>query len=145
MHITWVVVASGIETRIYALGKEHGTLVQVHQIDHPAGRLKVTDLIEGRPGRFHARGHYTGEAFEIRDPKETELHFYANQIADYLNAGRNSNQYEHIILMAAPHLLGILNESLNPHVDKKVTKRIHKDYSHLTVAELYDKAREKEE
>lgn len=144
MPITWVVVVNSVEARIYALGQEHGTLVSVHHIEHPHGRFKITDLVEEHPGRFHARGHYTGEAFEIRDPKNAELHFFAHQIADYLNAGRNSNQYEHIILMAAPHLLGILNESLNSHVDKKVSKRIHKDYTALTVAELYAKAIEKE-
>ncbi len=144
MHITWVVVADSVEARFYALGKEHGTLVLVHHIEHPKGRLKITDLIETDIGRFHARGHYTGEAFEIRDPKNTELHFFANQVADYLNHGRNDHQYEHVILIAAPHLLGVLTESLNPHVHKMVSKRIHKDYTTLSVAELYKKAIEKE-
>ncbi|HLF66519.1 MAG TPA: host attachment protein [Gammaproteobacteria bacterium] len=133
MTTTWVVAADATAAKIYALGKVKGELVLVKNFEHPEGRMKAGQITTDMRYDSHNRS----ASFEHMNAKDIELQHFIKTVADTLEAGRNTNEFERLILVASPHLYGMLREEMNPHLLKMVHKDIQKDYMDLPVTELY--------
>ncbi len=93
-----------------------------HLLD-PAARLHDRDFKSDRPGRVfdHApspagrRGatahHATGGA---QSPRQHETELFASRIAREIERGFQAQEFERLIIMAGPPLLGVLRAALEP-------------------------------
>ncbi len=61
---------------------------------------------------------------------------FANDLADRLRSGRNANQYEELVLIAAPRFLGLLRDALDSATTTKVRGTLDKDYAGLNDRDL---------
>ena len=136
MTTTWILVANASIARLFAhSGHEHG-LALVKELSHPQSRMKNADLVTDRAGHMQGSGDGHGSRQPRTEAKEQEALHFAGELALELGHGRNAGKFEHIVLVATPGFLGMLNDKLDPQLAKLVTRRYEKDYTQITDKEL---------
>lgn len=109
-----VVVADSARARVFERAKKFSPLVEFTDLAHPESRLKRQDLASDRPGTVHeSRTPGESQASEPTDPKEHEAQVFAREIAEFLKQARTENGLAGITLVAAPHFLGLIRQSLD--------------------------------
>lgn len=134
--MTWILIANSSEAKLYATQNINNEWQMVNEWQHPQSREKDSDLVSDKPGRFHSRAFNRGAYEDTSDPKQVEADNFANQLATMLNEGRNTNQYQKLIIAATPHFHGLLNKHCNSHVATMIILQLEKDYTKLTLPEI---------
>lgn len=133
----WITIADTNSCRIYNYDKNHSKLLLLKEIQHPELRLKIGDTFTtDRPGHYQANESARGAYSPHMDAREVGINNFSREIAEELDKGRNNNSYKQLILIAAPHMHGLLNSHLNKHVKNLVISHIQKDLQHYTDDEL---------
>jgi len=138
---TWLVIANSTDAYIYnitqtAPNKSHHHPIK--ELSHQESRLRTSDLVSDSAGRQQSQSAPQSAYEANTNPHEKEIQHFAKEIAHYLDAERNQNHYKHLIICAAPHFHGLLNESMTKQTALLVKKHIEKDYIPLPKAELFE-------
>ena len=137
-HATWVLISNSNACRIYHYIKKSNQLTLLKEIEHPENRLRDIELTSDKPGHYKGSGASHGAYSQQTDPKEIKIDDFARDLAKELDHGRNKNAYERLIVIAPPHMNGLLFQHVNQHVKELVSHRIEKDVFHLSERELLD-------
>ncbi len=134
---TWIVVADGARAQIF-LNNGSGTglepaLPQALVADNrPSG-----DITSDRPGRsFDSAGKGRHSMQPSSDPHKYEQTSFAHDIARLLNEKRLQKEYDKIVIVAAPRMLGALRLALDAPTRRLVIDEIDKDLTKLSVGDL---------
>lgn len=131
----WATVIDSTCCRIFELNNiKHISLVK--ELNHPENRRRDAEITSDKPGRYQAGNAGHGAYSQETDPKEILLDNFSREIANELDSGRVQHAYQRLIIIAPPHMSGLLSKHLNKHVDQLVSHRITKDVMHLTEHEL---------
>lgn len=134
--MTWIVAANTNDCRIYHLNEKEKTLTLIKEINHPENKKKASEyLTSDKPGHYHA-GAAHGAYEPHTDPKEVQINDFARLIAHALNKGRNDNAFSKLMIIALPHMSGLLAKHLDKHVSELITKTIHKEVLQMSEKEL---------
>ena len=137
---TWVLVADAARAQLYA-SRLPDELILVREFAHPQSRLKGQDITTDRSG--HLQGKGVGHAAnEPGDAKRHEAGNFASELVQALEHGRTTNAYTRLVIVAAPHFHGVLNQHLSTQVRDKVSANIEKNYTQLAGNELRAKLSE---
>ena len=110
----WVVVADQSKARIFTTEEPRGPLLELAALDNPYGREQEQTLMSDRPGRsFDSHGQGRHAMGTPVDPSEQETVRFARRIADHLQSACNAGRCRSLLLVAGPHLLGVLRKQLN--------------------------------
>lgn len=135
----WVINLNSNICRIYHYEKLSSRVTLIKEISHPELKMKTGDIFTSdKPGHYQSSNGAHGTYSPRTDPKEVEVDNFAREIARELNQGRNDHRYDHLIIISAPHMSGLLQQHLDKHVNELVTSHIHKDLLHLKEHELVD-------
>ncbi|BBD77380.1 host attachment protein [Hydrogenophilus thermoluteolus] len=129
MKKTWVVVANASTAKIYQALNAKGELALITTLSHPESRLRNQDLVTDKQKEHHNGGAATPHDGERISPKAVEAQRFAHEIAAYLKEGRVQQQFERLIVAAAPQFKGVLIAALDAATAKLVEKSIDKDYT----------------
>jgi len=138
MRKVWVIVANSGKTLIYK-AEDVRTLHLQKVFEHPESHLARGGLVSDRKGStfFHKKGstsfHGRG-ADSMEEPtsiKTKEINHFAHEIGHFLEVSLQNGEYECLYIVAKAPFLGILRQSLSPHVAKVVESEIHKDLTLL--------------
>lgn len=125
---TWVLVAHRAGARIFDYQKEKPGLRLIQDIPHEEGRLQNHDLTSDRQGRAadtRGGGHHN---YQRRvDAVEHVAQQFAKRLASDLDQARTANRFEDVVLVADPHMLGLLRDSLTSATMAKVSASVDKD------------------
>ncbi len=132
MQKTWVVVADRSRARIFSIATPRAPLTEIEDLVHPEARAHDRDLTSDRPGRT-SDNHVLGNAHAARDQQAQE---FAREIASRLEAGRNTTQFERLILVAGPDVLGLLRKAMNGHLAKLVVREVEKNLTQQRADEI---------
>ncbi len=135
---TWVVTTDTNTCRIYHYKKKPRELTLLKEIQHPENKLRDIDLTSGKPGHYKSSGSAHGAYSQPSDPKEIKITDFSREIAKELDHGRNMHAYEKLIVIAPPHMNGLLFQHINKHVKNLITHCIEKDLLHLDDHKLLD-------
>lgn len=114
-------------------------LQPTEQLSDSAAHLHNRDLVSDRPGRkfdrapLHSarRGATARHATGARNnPREHEAQQFAHRIADSLQRVVQAGLVDELVLVCAPHFLGLLRAALPPAVSALIIDEIHKDLAH---------------
>ncbi|MHB8236072.1 MAG: host attachment protein [Acidithiobacillus ferrivorans] len=136
--VTWVLVSNAAEARLF---KNEGCDTGLHLLQdwsHPDSRKHQDDLVTDAGGRVQqsfAAGARPGIEWQT-SPKETEMLHFASELATYLGEARKQNAFQHLVLVASPHILGLLREKLDAPTTAMVSGTLNKDYTSAGVDEL---------
>lgn len=128
MQQTWVVVAESSRARIFALHGLQSPMRELHDLVNPAARAAESDLVSDRPGRStDSMGGQRHAKQPQVSPKEQVVVAFAREIAALIEQGRGRNEFEQLILVAAPEFLGLLRRSLDEVTRRCIKREIHKN------------------
>ena len=123
MRKTWVVVADRSRARIFSVDSPSGPLTEIEDLVHPESRAHDRDLTSDRPGRS-SDNHVLGTAHGKGDH---QAHEFAREIADRLENGRVGAQFERLVVVAAPDVIGLLRKTMNGPLQKTVCREVLKN------------------
>jgi len=119
MSRLWIVVTNQSKARIFTVADPHGDLLDIGELENPAGHAREQDLVSDRPGRsFDSMGqgrHAMGKSVE---PVGQEAIRFAGKIGEFLEAACNEGRCNRLLLVAGPEFLGVLRKHL--HVPRDV-------------------------
>lgn len=137
-YVTWVLTSNTNTCRIYTYSKKANELAVVKEIQHPENKLRDMELTSDKPGHYKTSGTARG-AFEQRsDPKEIHIADFAREIVEELDRGRNAHAFGRLIVVAEPHMNGLIGQHMNKNLSDLVTQNIKKDVLQLSGPELSD-------
>lgn len=141
MATTWILVANGSEASIFSATASE--ITKKEAFTHPESRQKGEALASDRSGHFQGNPTGTGPgAFtEPKDPKEFEIERFSQELAEYLDKGRTTNQYDALVVIAPAHFYGLLNKHMNSHVQQRLHSHVDKDYTKLPEQELLEQVK----
>ena len=127
-NTTWILVARRDGAQVFR-GVGRGLPLQlVHQVEHPAGRLRASDVNADRAGSSHDRmGHFSHAMSSEQGPTERIDREFASQLATLVDRGRQQAEYGQLALVAPPRLLGYLREAMPEPTRRLVTAELAKD------------------
>lgn len=126
--VTWVVVANASKAQIFSRQKRYSPLEAVQQLSEPDARAREQDLTSDSPGRAFDSGGRGRHAMEPdHSAKAHLLTTFAQQIADALTAAHQTHDFDRLVIVAAPTMLGELRHQLGDPVRRKVYSEFDKD------------------
>lgn len=133
-HGTHIMVVDGATMLLFRnRGKDFAP--DLERIDRRETRVdRTANLGSDRPGRSFQSSGNGRSAHESSDYHQQEEDRFANAAADQLNDLLTDSISG--ILIAAPHVLGIMRKRLNPHARARITAEIDKDYAGRSVADI---------
>ena len=144
MERIWILVADSAHARLYLRGRRWEQLEQLEEHEHPEGRAHEGDLVSDQGAAVIQRGGQGQRRSSQPEVSATEheAQVFARELAERLRRGRVGQEMDALVLVAAPHFLGLLRTTLDDQTRKCVIHEIDKDLTgHDTdkVAELLDK------
>lgn len=128
MNMIWILVANQAEAKIYSANRIPGNLVLKGTLTHAEGAAHARDLTSDAPGRAYNR---RGPARHSVDPetgvKEEERRKFVKEIVGRLQTAHFRGEFERLVLLAAPAVLGVIRKTLSGDLIKTVIKEIPKD------------------
>ena len=131
-----IVVADACEANFYDLQHRHDVPRLAGHLSDPLARMHERDLTSDRPGRSfdHAplgggrRGATPRHAMgsEPRAHKH-EVAGFVHRIAEQLERARQAGEFDRLVIMAAPTVLGLLRKALPASLHKSVAAEVDKD------------------
>lgn len=135
---TWFLVADRSRVRVLR-GRPDGRLDTVHDFDAPAVREHARELMTGRRGRRADSAGRSGprSAMERQTSvQDTEVQSFVQDLVDWLHTAATRDAFEHLLVIAAPQMLGELRQHLTPPVSQRLEGTLSKDYTSLAPREL---------
>ncbi|MFO7757841.1 MAG: host attachment family protein [Roseovarius sp.] len=128
-HGTWVLIANGekalfLRNSIDAISPALD-VVRKNEQENPSNY----DQAANRPGRKHDKAAGQRSAMEDTDWHQLAKERFAHDLADLLYKYAHRGDFDRIVLVAAPHVLGDLRDHLHKEVQDKVVAEVDKDLS----------------
>ncbi|WP_459554921.1 host attachment protein [Lacunimicrobium album] len=120
--VTWILVADRAHALFFRTSKNDlSDLELVKTLDNPDGRKKAQEINTDKPGRFMGDDGSRVSG----DPTTDVRHQGANDMADLaleaLEAGRNHQEFEKLVIVAPSLLLGTLRKKCSGPLAKLIT------------------------
>ncbi len=136
MKLTWILVADNTRARFFTAATPASALTEVDSLVHTEGRLHDRDLTTDLPGRIKSSDG-VGHAFEQpTDPKEHETENFAKLIVETLVDAHHTHQFEQLVMVAGPSLLGVLRNQLPEQLKKRVCFELDKSIATENAVEI---------
>lgn len=134
MAMTWVVVASASIAKIFSVNKikflnDTDKLKLVNELSHPASRMRDSEIVSDKSGRYRPKNMGADSFAEATDPKKNEMDIFSRELIHYLESSRTSKLFHDLILVVAPSFYGLLNTHMHQQLKGLVSLVIEKDYT----------------
>ena len=130
-----IVVADSAEARIYAADGAVTSLKILATLRNPAARKLEHDLVSSRRGsKFNPSGGMQQSLSAPDSWHRASTEQFAKTVA--LVAGRQLAEGERLVLVAAPRLLGLVQDALPAAARRRLTRTVPRDVVHEGAAEL---------
>lgn len=137
---TWYLVADGTLARIVRdLGQYPKTGSHPEETVLEMEHKPLRQIMSDRPGRSFASHGARRSAMEYHsDPVRQRQMRFAEMLIERLEELRDAHAFDRLVIVAEPHMLGVLRETLPPPLKALVVGEVDKDLSRLPPLELYD-------
>jgi len=140
---TWILVSDASRARLFTTELREHDWKLVEEFDHPEGRETSSEIRPTSPPGKSQQGATAGAhhtAFQPRTtPKEAEAERFAHLLDEYLNNAVQQAAFDHLVLVAPPHMLGVLREKLKNPVASRLRTTVNKDLAMLGAAEVRER------
>jgi len=136
-----IVVADERQANFFDAVTPKAPLTARGSLINESGGKKDIELETDRPGRryggtngvSHGSGQVQGHHHGVNGERSTEQHdltIFAKEVARRIDAGRARNEFDKLVLVAAPKMLGLLRQSLPTPSQSLLAEAISKDIVH---------------
>jgi protein required for attachment to host cells len=134
-HGDWVFVGDGRKALLLRNEGDPDLLnlrrVEVREDDNPPSREQGSD----GPGRSSVNIG-PRSAIDTTDWHALEEERFAASVAERLNRAAEEDQFEHIVIVAPPKVLGELRPEFSKKMQSKILAEIDKDLTHHTIPDI---------
>jgi protein required for attachment to host cells len=138
MNKVWILVANQAEARIYSSNRFPVKLKLVDVLIHEEGAAHPRDLLSDAPGRAFDR---MGSARHAMEPntslREEQRRRFVKEMVMKLEAAHQKGKFDHLVLLAAPAVLGVIRKTLSADLARSVIKEIPKDVIGQEVGKIH--------
>jgi protein required for attachment to host cells len=125
-----IVVADEREANFFDGSKADGPLTARGEMRNETAGMKDIELETDREGRrFGGGGHHHGVDGE-RSTERHELTLFAKEVADRIDKDRVNREFDKLVIVAPPRMLGLLRQSLSAPSQAMLAGEISKDVVH---------------
>jgi protein required for attachment to host cells len=138
MNIVWILVCDSSRGRIFEAVDGDAAWRVIDVVGHAESRSKASELVSDHSGRRAPQGastHHNALA-PSSDPKEVEKGRFVHSLATRLDQAMHAKLFHRWVLVAPPHVLGMLRSELTPEVAKRLLATVDKDLTHFDASEL---------
>jgi protein required for attachment to host cells len=136
-----IVVADERQANFFDALSAQSPLTARGSIANEAAGKRDTDLETDRPGRrfggtsgvTHGSGQVQGHHHGVNGERSTEQHeltLFAKEVARRIDADRAQNQFDRLVIVAGPKMLGLLRQSLPSPTQSLIAGEVAKDIIH---------------
>jgi protein required for attachment to host cells len=139
MNTVWVLVCDSAKSRVFEV--HEGDPQQWHIVEltiHAESRAKASELATDHLGQRSSEGggvHHNALA-PGASPKEVEKEHFLHSLVTMLDQALRTKRFYRWVLVAPPHVAGVLKKDLTPQLEKHLLRTVDKDYNQLDVHEL---------
>ncbi len=130
--ITWILVADRCRALFFRSSESDLSDIKLLKtIEHPEGHLKPQEINTDKPGRFPSEdgSHPSGDpTTDIRHHSAEE---FAKTIIEALDHARNHDEFDHVVLVAPPLMLGELRKKCDSPLAKCITVELDLELANL--------------
>ena len=130
---TWIVVANARQARII---EHHGAGHGLHPVPGMALKADPPGEYSDRPGTGHSIAGPGVNAVGRPDPQEQADLAFAHRINDTLCTALDAAKFDRLLIVAGPHLLGLLRKALEPALVERVLAEVDKDLTALPLEDI---------
>jgi protein required for attachment to host cells len=136
-RVTWFVVADGSRARFLTRREDRTGYEIVAEYESPEARSPARDLGSDYPGRTQESATSGRHAIEPReDLHQARKASFVRDVASHLNNANARENFDALILFAAPRSLAQLRNALNDPTQKKIKAEFPKDLTNTPMIEL---------
>lgn len=137
MSKTLVIALDSTRARVFRYIASKRSLEEITTLVHPENRLYDKDLSSDRQGyTFSSHGHGKKAFARSEDPKEHGFKLFVKEVSVYLKSSKSNNEFDQLIIIAGPKLLGALKKTLDNNIKKLITYELEKNIVKLSEAEI---------
>jgi protein required for attachment to host cells len=136
-----IVVADERQANFFDALSPQSPLTARGTVVNPAGGKRDTDLETDRAGRrfggtsgvSHGSGQVQGHHHGVNGERSTEQHeltLFAKEVAKRIDLDRTQNQFDRLVIVAGPKMLGLLRQSLPTPTQSLLAGEVAKDILH---------------
>lgn len=134
---TWILVAHRVGARLYQRTSGKEKLELLRKIENPKGKIKSKSIYSDRPGRAAVSRSNRRFSYSVeRKPEKEAEKKFAKQLASVVNKGALGKKFDKLMLIAGPHILGLIRDALNKPSSSKVVKEVRSDLGRLNKSSL---------
>jgi len=146
MPTTWILIADGGRARLLEQDRKSRTFKPTSERDFFGTTAQSKEIASDRPGRtFDSGGR--GQAGDAgahgrhamepsTDPQRHAEYEFARDLSEHLETASNRHRFDHLVLVAAPKILGDLRELLPKTVQGKIVAEVNKDLTKIPMRDL---------
>lgn len=128
MNTSWVIVANQVEAQIYSSKHAAWDIELLKTLHHEEGAAHARDLVSDAPGRGHDQVGSSRHGIEPNTGvKEESLRRFVKEVVEFVEAAYLNNDFDQLVILAAPAVLGVIRKSLSNGLARAVAKEIPKD------------------
>jgi protein required for attachment to host cells len=136
-HVTWFVLADGSRARFLARRPRGPGYNIVGDYASPEAHLPTREIMSDRPGRTNESNNPAHHAIEPRqDAHRGRKASFVHTVAGHLNAANARNDFDALVIYAAPRALAELRASLDEPTQQRIKAEWAKDLTKVPVADL---------
>lgn len=134
---TWIAVADAACARFFVREGHDILPIAGPTFENPAAHGYSRDLVSDKPGRSIES---VGEARHAQEPKHDPHRAaktaFARRVADYAEQGALNDEFDDLVMVAPPQMLGDLRSALGRHAAARLIGTAAKDLMNLPATEL---------
>jgi protein required for attachment to host cells len=141
MATVWVMVCDAARGRLFEIRGDDPLWHVVEVFSHPESRVRASELVSDHSGQSSSQGdsvHHNALA-PASSPKEVEKGHFVHTLATMLDQALRSRRFHRWVLVAPPHLVGMLRKELTPELEKHLMATVDKDLTHVDARYLAEK------
>ncbi len=133
---TWILIADAGRAKVL-LHRGGGKLETVEGMSFTFDHKQAHELGADKPGRsFQSVGATRHAVSPHTDPERLEEKGFAATIVDRLDKAAGQTSFDHLVVVAAPTMLGDLRQALTPRLAALLTATLDKDLTKIPEAKL---------
>ncbi len=134
---SWVLVCDGQKALLLRNEGDPDLLnlkpIEIHSEPHP----RTAELGTDAPGRsFQSHGAGSRSAYEATDFHAQEEAQFLQKITQIIDAAASERKFKHLVLVAPPHALGLVRQSLTPAARALILTEVHKDLTNVPIGTI---------
>ncbi len=135
--VTWILVADGAHARVFVNDGVGKGVSEIEDRAFVGSRKQNKDIQADEPGRAFDSSGQGRHAREPRtDPHKHQEREFVRDVVEWIAAKPQEEQFDRLVLIAAPHALGDLRGLLSKQLSAKVTAEIPKNLVRSTPADI---------